>query len=181
MDERRLKFFMALQKKVEESKSLSPEAKEKFYLLAEGFIGKTIVAQDSIIRGSDLAKIYKETGFVPIDLGELEISIKDKKKKIDGTHFDLNKHKPSDVSSFLSLFRSKSHPFKYLVHDFNEPDKNFNIYEFMKIVEEKFHHETKKYSIFLKFHKLFRGQATEAKLFFLEIKKIVIQIITKYE
>lgn len=147
MDERRLKFFMALQKKVEESKKLSPEVKEKFYVLAEGFIGKTIVAQDSIIRGSDLAKVYKETGFVPIDLGELEISIKDKKKKIDGTPIDLNKHKPSDVSSFLSLFHSQSHPFKYLVHDFNEPDKNFNIYEFMKIVEKKFHHETKKHSI----------------------------------
>lgn len=36
-------------------------------------------------------------------------------------------------------------------------------------------------SEFLKFHKLFRGQATDAKLFFLEIKKIVTQIITKYE
>lgn len=144
MDERRLKFFLALQKKVEESKNLSPKAKEKFYALAEGSIGEPAMVKDSEGEGLDLAKTYKETGFVPIDLGELEVSITDKKRKQQETRFDLNRHKPIDVTSFLLLFRSDDHPFKYLVHDLTKPGEVFNLAKLLQNATDKFKLETKK-------------------------------------
>lgn len=118
MDERRLKFFMALQKKVEESKNLSPKAKEKFYALAEGSIVKSDLVEDSGRDGSDLARKYKETGFVPIDLGELTISVSDKKRKLEiESTIDLNRHRPIETSQFLQSLSSNANPLKFLIHD----------------------------------------------------------------
>jgi hypothetical protein len=117
MDERRLNFFLALQKKVEESKNLSPKAKEKFYALAEGSIGKPDEVEDLWDDGGDLARKFKETGFVPIDLGELTISVSDKKKKFEAeSALDLNRHRPIETSKFLQEFSSNANPLKFLIH-----------------------------------------------------------------
>lgn len=147
MDERRLRFFLTLQKKVEESKSLSNKAKDKFYALAEDSIGDHLIVKYLGGEGVDLAKTYKQNGFVPIDLGELEVSITDKKRKPLEARFDLNKHKPLDVTSFLTLFRSDDHPFKYLIHDLTKPGEVFNLNNLIEDVSDKFKVETKKYLI----------------------------------
>lgn len=118
MDERRLNFFLALQEKVEESKSLSPEAKEKFYALVESSIGKPMIVKDLGGDYVDLAKMYKEAGFVPIDLGELVISVSDKKKKLEAeSNIDLTKHRPIETSRFLQSLSSNANPLKFLIHE----------------------------------------------------------------
>lgn len=147
MDERKLKFFLALQKRIEESKNLSQRIKDKFYALAENEIGKLDIMENLVITTTELANAYKKNGYVPIDLGEVEISITDKKRKPEAATYDLNKHKPIDVTAFLSLFSSDDHPFKYLVHDLTKPGQTFILERLLKEVEEKFAIETRKYLI----------------------------------
>ncbi len=145
MDERKLKFFLALQKRIEESKNLSQEKKDKFYALFENEIGKLDVMGEIVNTTSEIAKKdYKKNGYVSINLGEVEISITDKKREAP---YDLNRHKPNDLTTFLNLFSSEDHPFKYLVHDLTKPGQTFILENLLKDVKEKFYFETKQYSI----------------------------------
>lgn len=120
MDEKKLKFFLALQKKVEESKNLSPKAKERFYVLAEGSIGSPDLVKDSAGEGNDLVKVYKENGFVSIETEDLEVSVKNKKRSTNKIAIDLNRHRPIETSRFLQFLSSNANPLKFLIHD--KPD-----------------------------------------------------------
>lgn len=109
-------------------------------------IGKPII-KDLEGDSSGLVKAYKELGFFSIETEDLEVSVKNKKKKAKENDYQLKFHRPQDVSAFLSLFGSGDHPFKYLVHDFIKPDETFNLNELIKKVEKSFNLETKKFSI----------------------------------
>ena len=123
MDERRLKFFLALQKKVEESKNLSPKAREKFYGLAEQYIGKVNVVEEPESSENDLVRAYRENGFVSIETEELEVSVKNKKRSKNTITIDLNKHRPIETCRFLQFLSSNANPMKFLIHD--KPDGFF--------------------------------------------------------
>jgi len=145
MNESRLKFFLALQNEVDKSINLSPIIKEKFYSLAANYLGDAYL-KDSISEDMSMFKAYKEKGFIAIETEDLEVSIKNKKKSKISTEqaFDLNHHKPENVTAFLSLFGSSDHPFKYLVHDYIKPGKIFDIDSFNVEVANSFKIETTK-------------------------------------
>lgn len=148
MEERRLKFFLALQEEVEKSKNLSTDVKEKFYALAEKHLSKDGV---NVVDSEDvnIFKTYKEEGFIAIETDDLEVSVKNKKKlsKKDDPQFDLKYHKPKEVTAFLLLFRSDNHPFKYLVHDYTKPGEFFDLNSFNAKIEKAFKLETLKHSL----------------------------------
>jgi hypothetical protein len=143
MEERRLKFFLALQDEVEKSKNLSLGIKEKFYSLAENYLDESS-AKSSSIEENSMFKTYKENGFIAIETDDLEVSVKSKKKSVVTSEqpFDLNHHKPENVTAFLSLFGSSDHPFKYLVHDYIKPGETFDLESFNAKVGESFKIET---------------------------------------
>lgn len=148
MEERRLKFFLALQDEVEKSKNLSVDVKEKFYALAGKYLNQANV---NIIDHEDIGmfRTYKEEGFIAIQTDDLEVSVKNKKKLStkDDSKFDLKYHKPKEVTAFLLLFRSDDHPFKYLVHDYTKPGEFFDLDSFNAKIERAFKLETLKYSL----------------------------------
>lgn len=138
MEERRLKFFLALQDEVEKSKNLSADVKEKFYVLAGKHLHQdhvNVIDDEDI----DVFKIYREQGVIAIET-DLEVSVKSKKKQTikEDQIIDLNHHKPRDVNAFLSLFGSGDHPFKYLVHDYTNPGEIFDLGSFNIKVEKAF-------------------------------------------
>lgn len=61
-----------------------------------------------------------------------------KKEEKKENPFNLNHHKPKEVSRFLSLFRGTDHPLKYLVHDYTIPNTVFDYREFIDNVSEAF-------------------------------------------
>ncbi|MDX2250160.1 MAG: reverse transcriptase family protein [Bacteroidia bacterium] len=122
------------------------EDSAKFYRSAVSFIGDIMIGREPERDEKGPLKNYREAGFGSLETENIEISAKDKKKRT-GQNFDLNTHRPQDLTAFLALFRSGDHPFKYLVHDFIKPGEIFVLSEFIQKVENSFYLETKKFSI----------------------------------
>jgi|GEM_PF-3737647 len=118
-----------------EKKKVDSKTRERLFKLIgkelenAGYVSKEILERLERVEGK-IGTQQKETG-----------------NKSTEKDFNLNDHKPEDVTAFLSLFGSNDHPFKYLVHDYTIPNKVFALGDFCQKIKKAFKNETKKYSI----------------------------------